>query len=123
MRLNRRDFVKNTAKAACILAAPEVLSILTANNIQVRAITKGPRYHWFGYYDKLQFSRDNSLVLGMQVDFQKRSPTSDDVIKMGYFDLKNNDQWVEIGESRSWGWQQGCMLQWILRIYRPGMAV
>ena len=123
MRLNRRDFVKNTAKAACILAAPEVLSILTANNIQVRAITEGPRYHWFGYYDKPQFSRDNSLVLGMQVDFQKRSPTSDDVIKMGYFDLKNNDQWVEIGESRSWGWQQGCMLQWIPRIYRPGMAV
>lgn len=122
MRLNRRDFVKNTAKAACILAAPEVLSILTANNIQVRAIPKGPRYHWFGYYDKLQFSRDNSLVLGMQVDFQKRSPTSDDVIKMDV-DLKNNDQWVEIGESRSWGWQQGCMLQWSPRIYRPGMAV
>ena len=113
MRLTRRDFVKNTAAASFMLAAPDVFSFVRDKDIPVRAITRGPRYHWFGYYDKLQFNKDNSLVLGMQVDFQMRSPTREDVIKMGYVDLKNNDQWVEIGESRSWGWQQGCMLQWI----------
>jgi hypothetical protein len=32
-------------------------------------------------------------------------------------DLQHNDRWVELGESRAWNWQQGCMLQW-----RPGSA-
>ena len=26
-----------------------------ADPAQVRQITKGPGFHWFGYYDKLQF--------------------------------------------------------------------
>ena len=28
-------------------------------------------------------------------------------------DLKQNDKWIELGESRAWCWQQGCMLQWV----------
>jgi hypothetical protein len=32
-------------------------------------------------------------------------------------DLKDADRWIELGESRAWCWQQGCMLQW-----RPGSA-
>ena len=113
MKLNRRDFIKSTGAASLVLAMPKALTLGMTREIPVRAITKGPRFHWFGYYDKLQFSKDNSLVLGMQLDFESRSPTKDDVIKMGYVDLKNGDQWLEIGESRAWGWQQGCMLQWI----------
>ena len=30
-------------------------------------------------------------------------------------DLQDNDRWIELGETRAWNWQQGCMLQW-----RPG---
>jgi hypothetical protein len=29
------------------------------------------------------------------------------------FDLEKNDEWIELGESRAWNWQQGCMLQWL----------
>jgi len=39
-----------------------------------RAITRGPKHHWFGYYDKLQFDPADRLVLGMEVDFEHRSP-------------------------------------------------
>ncbi len=81
----------------------------------VRALTKGPKFHWFGYYDKWQFDPTDRYVLGMEVDFEGRSPTADDVIKIGMIDLQDNDKWIELGESCSWGWQQGCMLQW-----RPG---
>jgi hypothetical protein len=28
-------------------------------------------------------------------------------------DLEEDDRWIELGESRAWNWQQGCMLQWI----------
>jgi hypothetical protein len=27
-------------------------------------------------------------------------------------DLQDSDRWIELGTSRSWCWQQGCMLQW-----------
>ncbi len=80
-----------------------------------RAITKGPKFHWFGYYDKLEFDPTCRYVLGMEVDFEGRSPKPDDVIKVGMVDLKDGDRWIELGETRAWCWQQGCMLQW-----RPG---
>jgi hypothetical protein len=82
-----------------------------------RAITRGPKYHWFGYYDKLEFDPTSRYVLGMEVDFEGRSPAPDDVIKVGMVDLRDNDRWIELGETRAWCWQQGCMLQW-----RPGSA-
>jgi hypothetical protein len=79
----------------------------------VRAITKGPKYHWFGYYDKWQFDPTDRYVLGMEVDFEERSPQRDDVIRLGMIDLEDVDRWIELGESRAWCWQQGCMLQWL----------
>lgn len=81
----------------------------------VRAITRGPKFHWFGYYDKLEFDPTGRYVLGMEVDFEHRSPKPDDLIRVGMVDLKQQDKWIELGESRAWCWQQGCMLQW-----RPG---
>lgn len=81
----------------------------------VRAITHGPGFHWFGYYDKLQFDPSSRRVLGMEVDFEHRSPKPDDVVKIGMVDLENNDMWTQLGQSSAWCWQQGCMLQW-----RPG---
>ena len=79
----------------------------------IRAITRGPKYHWFGYYDKLEFDPSGRYVLGMEVDFEGRSPRPDDVIRIGMVDLEDGDRWIELGESRAWCWQQGCMLQWI----------
>jgi hypothetical protein len=79
----------------------------------IRAITKGPKFHWFGYYDKLQFDPTGRYVLGMEVDFEHRSPRPDDIIKVGMVDTGDGDRWVEFGESRTWNWQQGCMLQWL----------
>jgi len=79
----------------------------------VRAITGGPKYHWFGYYDKLQFDPAGRYALGMEVDFEHRSPRAEDAIKVGMVDLKDNHRWIELGRSRAWNWQQGCMLQWV----------
>ena len=81
----------------------------------MRAITRGPKHHWFGYYDKLEFDPAGRFVLGMEVDFEHRSPTPADVVRIGMVDLQDGDRWIDLGESRAWCWQQGCMLQW-----RPG---
>lgn len=83
--------------------------------VPVRAITAGPACHWFSYYDKLQFDVTGRFVLGMAVDFENRKPTAEDTIRIGMIDLEEGDRWIELGTSSSWGWQQGCMLQW-----RPG---
>lgn len=79
----------------------------------VRAITRGPKFHWFAYYDKLQFDPTSRYVLSNEVDFEHRSPAPGDEIRMGMIDLKDNDRWTELGRTKAWNWQQGSMLQWV----------
>ena len=83
------------------------------SDVPVRAITRGPKFHWFAYYDKLQFDPTSRFVLGNQVDFEHRSPKPGDVIRVGVVDTEDRDRWTELGTSRAWNWQQGCMLQWL----------
>ena len=125
MELNRRQFIQRATIGSLILPglADSVLGGSSESKIEkrkskssslppVRAITQGPKFHWFGYYDKLQFDPTGRYVLGMEVDFENRSPKADDVIKIGMVDLKNGDRWTQLGQTSAWCWQQGCMLQW-----------
>lgn len=106
--LTRRCLLRALAAAApaAALAQEEKLP-------PIRPITRGPKFHWFGYYDKLQFDPTGRYVLGMEVGFEHRSPTPADTIRIGMIDLKENDRWIDLGETRAWCWQQGCMLQWL----------
>ena len=115
-QINRREFLKTTltATAACgLFGAQRTLAAEAGAFPPVRQITRGPQFHWFGYYDKLQFSPDNRFVLTNKVSFEHRSPTADDVIEVGMIDLHEKDKWIPLGQSKAWCWQQGCMLQWI----------
>jgi hypothetical protein len=85
------------------------------HRLAARAVTQTPGCHWFGYYDKLQFDPSGRHMLAMSVDFEGRSPTAADRIRVGLVDLEEDNAWQELGSTRSWCWQQGCMLQW-----RPG---
>lgn len=107
MKLTRRQVLAQLA-AAGLLRAEDVEKLPP-----VRQITKAPGFHWFGYYDKFQFSPDNRFVLGNQVTFEHRSPVAGDTIKVGMVDLRDGDKWIELGETHAWNWQQGCMLQWV----------
>jgi hypothetical protein len=84
-------------------------------SLPIEQITKGPGYHWFGYYDKLQSDPSGRRLLGMEVGFEHRLPTADDTIEVGLIDRDDGNRWIELGSSKSWCWQQGCMLQWIPR--------
>src|SRR5215213_1674310 len=59
----------------------------------VRVITRGPKFHWFGYYDKLEFDPTNRYVLGQEADFEHRQPTPKDSIAVGMVDLQDGDRW------------------------------
>jgi hypothetical protein len=116
LKLARRDFLKAGAAGAIALSsrfAPAKSDV--RSKFPVRAITSGPKLHWFGYYDKLEFDPTNRYVLGMEVDFEHRSPTPKDSINVGMVDLHDGDRWIELGGSNAWCWQQGCMLQWLPR--------
>ena len=103
--ISRRSLI-----AGCV---PTALARGQARLPEARPITRGPGYHWFGYYDKLQFDAASRRVLGMRVGFEHRSPRAGDTIRLGVIDLADNDRWQDLGETQAWNWQQGCMLQWL----------
>ncbi len=109
-----------TLKRRAVLGALGLLPILTRTQPlhaqalpPVRTVTKGPSFHWFGYYDKWQFDPTDRFLLSNEVAFEGRQPTADESIKVGMVDLEDNDRWIELGETFAWSWQQGCMLQWL----------
>jgi len=117
-RLDRRTALRTGLGGLAALAAArlEAGPARPAEDLPpCRTITRGPKFHWFGYYDKLQFDPTNRYVLSNEVDFEHRTPRPEDEIRVGMVDTVEGDAWIELGASRAWGWQQGCMLQW-----RPG---
>ena len=122
MRLNRREFQKRCIRGAVAASGSSLLLPNHADAIDIgtletfvptRAITRGPKNHWFGYYDKREFDPSGKLVLANELSFEGRSPTGGDSIGVGYVDTSDSDRWYPIGKSQAWGWQQGCMLQWV----------
>ena len=109
----RRQFIQKSIVAgagfACFGATHR-----RADFAPVRRITNPARgFHWFGYYDKFQTDPTDRYVLGMRVAFEGRSPTAQDEVVIGMIDTQDNDRWTDLGTSRAWGWQQGCMLQFV----------
>lgn len=111
--LTRRQVLGSVSAAVVLGGTVRVGAGAEAVEVPVRTITRGPRHHWFAYYDKLQFDPSARYCLGNAVDFEHRSPTAADAIEVGMVDLADGDRWMRLGESRAWGWQQGCMLQWV----------
>jgi len=67
---------------------------------------------WFGYYnyDPLNFDQTKILCNKSLEDGVKVS--SGMTLELGYYDIRTS-KWHHIGESDSWNWQQGAMMQWI----------
>ena len=112
-KLTRRDALKVISASMTLPLLSGQLSANQSHDLPpVRTITRGPKHHWFGYYDKLEFDPTNRLVLSNEVDFEHRTPTADDVIRVGMVDTGDNDNGSNWEPASAWGWQQGCMLQW-----------
>ena len=108
----RRNFLTITAGTAAATSFGLTPPKPQSPRLPVRTITQGPKHHWFGYYDKLEFDPNNRFVLSNQVSFEHRTPQADDRIAVGMVDTAEDDCWIPLGTSNAWGWQQGCMLQW-----------
>jgi hypothetical protein len=78
-----------------------------------QAVTQGPRFHFFGYYDKSPWDVSGRYLLAQETGFMDRRPGPEDVADIGIIDLAEGNRWKKLDETRSWNWQQGCMLQWV----------
>ncbi|MDA0746981.1 MAG: hypothetical protein O2954_10710 [bacterium] len=80
---------------------------------EARAVTTGPKHHFFGYYDKCPWDATGRYLLGLATEFMDRSPTPEDEAEIGMVDLADNNRWVPIEKTQAWNWQQGTMLHWL----------
>lgn len=78
----------------------------------VRALTKGPAHHFFGYYDKTPWNASGSLVLAHEAAFGDRAPGAQDAVAVGVVRPGSAGRFEPLARSLAWNWQQGTMLQW-----------
>ena len=100
--MNRRDFCIGSFGAVSLNAFMQLNPGFAKASVTqpsgslppIRAITRGPRFHWRGYYDKNLFDPSDRYVLANEIDFEGRTPEANDVLRVGMIDLQNNDAWT-----------------------------
>ena len=85
-----------------------------SSSFPVRALTRGPLHHFFGYYDKSPWQPGGDLMLGHELPFMDRQPDGEDVATLGLIRPGADEPTFEpFAQTRAWNWQQGAMLQWL----------
>ena len=67
---------------------------------------------WFGYYNYDTLNHDQTKLLCNRAKFDGIAPEKNMFIELGYYDIPSG-VWHHIGNTDSWNWQQGAMLQWL----------
>lgn len=67
--------------------------------------------YFFGYYDLKAYDKTDSIHLCNRPQFIDRLPTENDVLDLGYINLKSGE-FTKFADTTLWNFQQGCLLQW-----------
>lgn len=81
--------------------------------LDAKAVTSGPKFHWFGYYDKFPWDITDRYMLCLEVDFMDRPVEPTDVATIGMVDLQDGNEFIPLAETKAFNWQQGTHLQWL----------
>jgi len=86
-----------------------------APGVKLQAITSGPRFHFFGYFDKSPWLAEPGadIALAHEAEVHAKPPEPDDAVAVGSVDLESGGAFTRLAESRAWNFQQGAMLQWL----------
>src|SRR3954454_12271331 len=107
--LSRREFGRSAAAAPAglFLGGRSVAQPPKAEypfKVPARAVTKGPKHHWFGYYDKTPWYQTGRYLLANEIDFCDRQPNPGEEVTVGMVDLKDGDRFVELAKTPAWSW-------------------
>ena len=71
-------------------------------------------HYFFGYFNTPQVSADSQRILALRVKTIDAIPGPSDTAEVGWFSLSTNpNRFHKIGETNSYNWQQGAMLQFL----------
>ena len=57
---------------------------------------------FFGYYDITPFSNNNRYLLAQKIGIKNRITKNFDKLYVGYFDIENNQDFIEVGSTNTW---------------------
>lgn len=78
-----------------------------------KRVGAGEQHSFFGYYNKSNFSLDDTRLLANRVPMMTGDLTGTETAEVGYYDLANGGAFHKLGETSAWNWQMGCQLQWL----------
>lgn len=77
----------------------------------IRALTRGPKHHFFGYYGICPWNRSGRHLLCLESAFQDHLPGPEEAASVGIVDTRTG-AFRKVAETRAWNFQQGAMLHW-----------
>jgi len=115
MSIQRRDFIKQVvATGGMLLLSISMLNAKDSSGLprcKVRALTSGPKHHFFGYYGICPWNRSGKFLLSLESPFQDHFPAQNEPAAIGLVDAKSG-KFEKISETHAWNLQQGAMLHW-----------
>ena len=84
----------------------------TNGSLAARAITQGPKHHFFGYYGICPWDATGQFHLCLQSEFHDRPPADGDTAVVGLVDMETG-KFEGVAETQAWNLQQGSMLHWL----------
>ncbi len=77
----------------------------------IKAVTVGPRHHFFGYYGIPPWNKSEKYLVCLESSFQDHLPEPHEAAGICLIDVKSGNL-KRVGETRAWNFQQGAMLHW-----------
>jgi hypothetical protein len=118
------EFVEKKAKAIIKLVFAHILYKLASLVIPIyqayksihspRRILSDKAVHiFFGYYDINPIDYTETRLLVLKIDAPLRTPEPGIFANVGYYRLQEEKpEFIPVGQTQTWNWQQGCRLQW-----------
>jgi hypothetical protein len=109
------NFVKKNPKIKTLIRDiyQTLLYLLPGKNEKAQFHINIREGYYFGFHDKSPWSFDNKFLLANKYNIPLREPKKDDTLEIGYFAGNDFKNFKRLALTKSFNWQQGCMLQWI----------
>jgi len=107
--IKKNPRLKNKVRDAYQLA----LSLYPVRESVINQTMEVRKGYFFGFHDKIPWSSGNRYLLANKFSIPNRKITPDDKLTVGIFSGEGYRDFKPLGETKSFNWQQGCMLQWV----------